>query len=150
MSPGWVEEPVPAARAAIPDGNAPLRELALPFEYAVLRVVPRVDRGEFANGAVLLYCQDAQFLGIRVRRDLTCLRALWPQVDLEAVGGALADAAAVAEGRASGEIGSADPGSRFRWLTAPRSVVVQPGPVHTGVTGDPVAELDRIADRMLG
>ena len=150
MRGGPIEESVSDDRAVSSVENASRASHVVPFEYAVLRVVPRVDRGEFVNGAVLLYCQDAQFLGIRVRLDLTCLRALWPQVDIEAVEGALADAAAVAEGRAGGEIGSADPGSRFRWLTAPRSVVVQPGPVHTGVTGDPVAELDRIAERMLG
>ena len=150
MSGGRVEEPVSGDRAAVSVESASRAANALPFEYAVLRVVPRVDRGEFVNGAVLLYCRDALFLGIRVRPDLTCVRALWSQVDIEAVEGALADAAAVAEGRAGGEIGSANPGSRFRWLTAPRSVVVQPGPVHTGVTGDPVAELERIAARMLG
>lgn len=123
----------------------------MPFEYAVLRVVPRVDRGEFVNGAVLLYCQAAGFLGARVREDLTCVHALWPAADLESIATALASAAAVAEGRPEGgEPAAGDAGTRFRWLTAPRSVVVQPGPVHTGVTGDPAAELDRIAARMLG
>ena len=150
MSGGWVDEPVSGDRAAMSIESASRSAKALPFEYAALRVVPRVDRGEFVTGAVLLYCRDAGFLGIRVRPDLTCVRALWPPADVEGIEGALADAAAVAEGRAGGGIGSADPGSRFRWLTAPRSVVVQPGPVHTGVTGDPVAELDRIAERMLG
>jgi hypothetical protein len=123
---------------------------SLPFEYAVLRVVPRVDRGEFVNGAVLLYCQQAGYLGVRVRADLGCVRALWPDADVETIAAALADAAAVAEGTVPAEVGRADPGRRFRWLTAPRSVVIQPGPVHTGLTGDPVAELDRIAARMLG
>jgi Protein of unknown function (DUF3037) len=120
------------------------------FEYAVLRVVPRVDRGEFVNGAVLLYCQSAGFLGIRVREDLACVRALSADADLDAIGAALGAAAAVAAGSAeAGEAGQEDPGRRFRWLTAPRSVVIQPGPVHTGVTDDPEAELDRIARRML-
>lgn len=122
----------------------------LPFEYAVLRIMPRVDRGEFVNGAILLYCQDTGFLGIRIRPDLACVQALWPQADIEAIGEALRAAAAVAEGRAGGVIDAEEAGSRFRWLTAPRSVVVQPGPVHTGVTDDPSAELDRIAERMLG
>ncbi|MCU0300067.1 MAG: DUF3037 domain-containing protein [Candidatus Nanopelagicales bacterium] len=121
----------------------------LPFEYAVVRVVPRVDRGEFVNGAVLLYCQHADYLGVRVRADLDCVRALWAQADVEAIEAALADVAAVAEGRAPGGVGESGPGRRFRWLTAPRSVVVQPGPVHTGVTEDPAGELDRIAARML-
>lgn len=125
--------------------------MAETFEYAVLRVVPRVDRGEFVNGAVLLYSQGPGFLGIRVRADLECVRALAPDADLEAIRGALAAAAAVATGAAdAGEAGLGDPGRRFRWLTAPRSVAVQPGPVHTGITDDPDAELDRIAQRMLG
>ncbi len=122
----------------------------LPFEYVVLRVVPRVDRGEFVNGAVLLYCQQADYLGVQVRTDLACVHALWPQADLEAIGAALASAAAVALGTAPGQAGQAEPGRRFRWLSAPRSAVVQPGPVHTGVTEDPARELDRIAARMLG
>jgi hypothetical protein len=123
----------------------------MPFEYAVLRVVPRVDRGEFINGAVLLYCQPAGFLGARVRGDLGCVRALAPAADVESISAALASAADVAEGRpGTGGAGAVDPGRRFRWLTAPRSVVIQPGPVHTGVTDDPAAELDRLAERMLG
>lgn len=121
------------------------------FEYAVLRIVPRVDRGEFVNGAVLLYSQAGQYLGIRVRADLACVRALAPDADVEAIGEALVSASAVACGDpAAGEAGHGDPGRRFRWLTAPRSAVIQPGPVHTGVTDDPAAELDRIAARMLG
>ena len=122
----------------------------MPFEYAVLRIVPRVDRGEFVNGAVLLYCQQADFLDMRVRADLSCVTALWPKSDLVAISDALAAARAVAQGsRDAGEAGLADPGRRFRWLTAPRSVVIQPGPVHTGVTEDPEAELDWIAEGML-
>jgi hypothetical protein len=120
------------------------------FEYAVLRVVPRVDRGESVNGAVLLYCQGREFLGVRVRADLGCVRALSPDADVAAIRDALEVAAAVAVGAPeAGEAGLADPGRRFRWLTAPRSAVIQPGPVHTGVTDDPEAELARIAARML-
>lgn len=124
---------------------------AAPFEYAILRVVPRVDRGEFVNGAVLLYCQSADYLGIRVRADLECVRTLWPQADLASIETALDAARAVAEAAPeAGPAGLADPGRRFRWLTAPRSAVIQPSPVHTGMTDDARAELDRIARRMLG
>ena len=112
--------------------------------------MPRVDRGEYVNGAVLLYCQQAQFLGMRIRSDLSCVTALWSKADVVAIGDALAAANAVAEGSLNaGEAGLADAGRRFRWLTAPRSVVIQPGPVHTGVTEDPEAELDWIAEGML-
>ena len=123
---------------------------AMAFEYAVLRIVPRVDRGEFVNGAVLLYCQQAGYLGIRVREDLECVRALWAQADVDAIGEALAGVAALVGSEGPGGSGRREPGRTFRWLTAPRSVVVQPGPVHTGVTADPAAELERIAARMLG
>lgn len=131
------------------------------FEYAVLRIVPRVDRGECVNGAVLLYCQAAGFLGVRLRDDLTCVQALAPDADLAAIEAALGGLAAVADRPGGAEPGGADPGwaepggagdpgRRFRWLTAPRSAVIQPGPVHTGVTTDPAAELDRLAALLMG
>ena len=83
----------------------------MPFEYAVLRIVPRVDRGEYVNGAVLLYCQQAEFLGMRIRADLSCVTALWSKADVVAIADALAAANAVAEGsRTVGEAGLADPG----------------------------------------
>jgi len=122
----------------------------MPFEYAVLRIVPRVDRGEFVNGAVLVYCQQADFLGMRVRADLSCASALWSKLDVVSIADALVAARAVAEGSpTAGEAGLADTGRRFRWLTAPRSVVIQPGPVHTGVTDNPEAELAWVAEAML-
>lgn len=115
------------------------------FEYAVLRVVPRVERGESLNGGVLLYCQAREFLGARVQLDRDRLHALDPSADAEAVEHALRTAAGIcaADGDA-GPAGEEDPGRRFRWLTAPRSTVVQPGPVHTGLTDDPEADLDRL------
>ena len=70
----------------------------MPFEYAVLRIVPRVDRGEYVNGAVLLYCQQVGFLGMRIRSDLSCVTALWSKADVVAIADALAAANAVAEG----------------------------------------------------
>ena len=122
----------------------------MPFEYAVLRVVPRVDRGEFVNGAVLLYCQQAAFLGMTVRTDLSPIGALWPQADLEAIVDALAAAREVAHGAASaGGAGQADPGRRFRWLTAPRSTIIQTSAVHCGFCTDPAAVLDRLLAGMV-
>lgn len=116
-----------------------------PFEYAVLQVVPRVERGERMNAGVLLYCQTLSFLGARVHLDATRLAALDPHTDPAAVGHALETAAGIcAADPTSGPAGLEDPGRRFRWLTAPRSTVVQPGPVHTGLTRDPAAELDRL------
>ena len=121
-----------------------------PFEYAVLRVVPRVDRGESMNAGVLLYCQARAFLGARVHLDVDRLRALDPTADHAAVEHALRTAAGVCTGdEDAGPAGEEDAGKRFRWLTAPRSTVVQPGPVHTGLTDDPDADLDRLLDRLV-
>ncbi len=115
------------------------------FEYAVLRVVPRVDRGELMNAGVLLYCRPLRYLGAGVDLDSDRVRALDPGADLPAIEHALAAVAAVCDQLpAAGEAGQQDIGRRFRWLTAPRSTVVQPGPVHTGLTADPPGELARL------
>jgi hypothetical protein len=115
------------------------------FEYAVLRVVPRVERGESLNAGVLLYCRQRDYLGSRVHLDADRLRALDPTADPDAIRRALQAAADVcAADPASGAAGREALGSRFRWLTAPRSTVVQAGPVHTGLTDDPDAEADRL------
>jgi hypothetical protein len=113
------------------------------FEYAVLRVVPRVDRGEAINAGVLVYCRPRRYLGARIDLDAERLRALDPAADVAGVRQALATIAAVCDDSA-GQPGLQDIGRRFRWLTAPRSTVVQPGPVHTGLTRDPEAEADRL------
>jgi hypothetical protein len=115
------------------------------FEYAVLRVVPRVDRGESMNAGVLLYCRPLDYLGSRMHLDVARLLALDPAADPSGVERALRAAADVcAAAPSAGPPGREDPGKRFRWLTAPRSTVVQPGPVHTGLTDDPDAEADRL------
>jgi len=110
------------------------------FEYAILRAVPRVERGESMNAGVIVYCRALDFLGSQVRLDRARLAALDPTADADAVTKAL-EAAADCALR-----GGDDIGRRFRWLTAPRSTVVQPGPVHTGLTTDPAAELTRLFD----
>ena len=115
------------------------------FEYAVLRVVPRVERGESLNAGVLVYCRQRDYLGSRVHLDVDRLRALDPTADPAAITAALLAAAEVcAASPAVGAAGREALGARFRWLTAPRSTVVQPGPVHTGLTADPDAEADRL------
>lgn len=108
------------------------------FEYAILRVVPRIERGESMNAGILLYCRPLDYLGSRVQLDRERLAALDPAADAEQVGRALAAAANCAVQ------GDDDIGRRFRWLTAPRSTVVQPGPIHTGLTADPAAEVQRL------
>ncbi len=116
-----------------------------PFEYAVLRVIPRVDRGEAMNAGVLIYCRPLWYLKARVELDVGRLLALDPAADVAAIERALAAIAAVcAEDPAAGQAGLQDIGKRFGWLTAPRSTVIQPGPVHTGLTADPDAEAERL------
>ena len=121
-----------------------------PFEYALLRVVPRPERGEFVNAGVVLYCPALRFLGARVHLDPERLRALDPKLDSEAV---LAHLEAVrtvcAGGQEAGLIGLLPPGERFGWLVAPRSTVVQPSPVHTGLADDPEKALEHFVRVMV-
>jgi len=123
----------------------------LGFQYVVLRCVPRVDREEFLNVGVVLYCQQADYLAARCRLDRDRLATLAPGLDLGAVGSALEAVEAVCRGDAStGEAGRSAMGTRFGFLKAPRSTVVQPGPVHGGSTVDPAAELEHLLDRLVG
>jgi hypothetical protein len=129
--------------------NTP-RATRMPFQYVVLRCVPRVDREEFVNVGVVLYCQEADFLQARCHVDAQRVTALAPEVDLVAVRSALAAVEAVCRGDASaGAAGRAAMGTRFGFVKAPRSTVVQPGPVHGGTTGDPARELDHLLDRLV-
>jgi hypothetical protein len=115
-----------------------------PFEYAVLRVVPRVERGEAINGGVLVYCRDLDYLGAAVHLDVDRLRALDPGADVAHVEAVLRSISDTSNANGSGPAAAEDIGRRFRWLTAPRSTVVQTGPVHTGLTTDPAAETERL------
>src|SRR5918997_315210 len=121
-----------------------------PFEYALLRVVPRPERGEFVNAGVVLYCPALRFLGARVHLDPKRLRVLDPKLDPEAV---LAHLEAVrtvcAGGSGAGPIGLLPPGERFGWLVAPRSTVVQPSPVHTGLADEPERALEHFVRVMV-
>jgi hypothetical protein len=122
----------------------------LPFQYVVLRCVPRVDREEFVNVGVVLYCQQADFLAARCHVVPEKLRAVDPSVDVDAVCSALHAVEAVCRGdEAAGAAGRAPMGTRFGFVKAPRSTVVQPGPVHGGTTDDPARELDHLLDRLV-
>ena len=121
-----------------------------PFEYALLRVVPRVERGEFVNAGVVLYCQEKRFLQAAIDLDPERLRALDPRLDPETVRAHLEAARRVcAGGPGAGPIGLLPPVQRFGWLVAPRSTVVQPGPVHTGLAEDPREALDHLLETMV-
>lgn len=120
------------------------------FEYALLRVVPRVERGERINAGVVLYCRARSFVRARTHLDEERLRALDPDVDVAGVRAALGAVERVCRGGSeAGQASREDAGRRFRWLIAPRSTVLQPGPVHTGLTGDPEAEVDRLLDLLV-
>ncbi|GAB3475295.1 DUF3037 domain-containing protein [Nocardiopsis coralliicola] len=120
------------------------------YEYAPIRVVPRLERGEQVNAGVIVYSQAARFLGARCVLDAGRLRALDPGADVEGVRKALAAVEMVCRGGAEAGPARTEPaGRRFRWLTAPRSTIVQPGPVHSGLAADPAAELDRLAAALL-
>lgn len=112
------------------------------FEYAVLQAVPRVHRGEVVNVGVVLYCQDLAFLDALSHLDPDRLRCLDSDVDLDAVAGALDAVCRAARGE--GPAGQEKLRVRFGWLTAPRSTIVRCGPIHTGKTTDPAAELQRL------
>ncbi|MGW3018365.1 DUF3037 domain-containing protein [Streptomyces longwoodensis] len=120
------------------------------FEYALLRVVPRVERGECVNAGVLVYCRARGYLGARTHLDEARLLALDPGADAAGVRAALGAVEVVCGGGdAAGQAAGDDPGRRFRWLVAPRSTIVQPGPVHTGLTTDPEAETERLLDLLV-
>ena len=121
------------------------------FQYVVLRCVPRVDREEFVNVGVVLYSQSADFLCAASQLREARLLALAPDLDLDAVRSALAAIEAVCCGEAEPAAGAGiSPGQRFGWLAAPRSTVVQPGPIHGGVTEDPNRQLRHLLDTLVG
>ncbi|MFF5160298.1 DUF3037 domain-containing protein [Streptomyces sp. NPDC000348] len=120
------------------------------FEYALLRVVPRIERGECVNAGVLVYCRPKSFVAARTHLDEARLLALDPKADVPGVRAALRAVEGVcAGGDAAGQAARDDAGRRFRWLIAPRSTIVQPGPVHTGLTADPAAEADRLLELLV-
>lgn len=120
------------------------------YDYAIVRVVPRVERGERINVGVILSCVDEAFLDARIELDTARLLALDPALDVDAVRAGLATIPAVcAGGPDAGPIGEMSPRDRFRWLVSPRSTVIQMSPVHTGRTHDPAAALDRLLDTMV-
>ena len=122
------------------------------FEYAVLRVAPRVERGELVNVGVVLFCRTRRFLGVRVElgdRQAAALRALAPDIDLDAIRAHLASIQAILAGdAAAGTIADLDAPERFRWATSPSSTVIQPSDVHGGVTDDPAASLDELFEQL--
>jgi Protein of unknown function (DUF3037) len=120
------------------------------FQYAVLKVIPHVERGECLNAGVVLFCRRLAFLGARTGLDGAALHALAPDCDASGVRAHLHALERVAAGAPDGgPIAALEPSERFHWLTAPSSTVVQPSAVHTGMTSDPAAELDHLFERLV-
>lgn len=120
------------------------------YDYAIIRIVPRVERGEQINVGVILSCVDDDFLEARIELDEERLRAIDATLDLESLRDSLAIIPAVCRGGAeAGPIGALPPRGRFRWLASPRSTVIQMSPVHTGRTRDPIAALERLMQTMV-
>ena len=122
----------------------------LPYQYVVLRCVPRVDREEFLNVGVVLYCQAAEVLAAAWHVQPSRIEALAPDLSVPHLCDHLAFVDGVCAGdERGGEAGQQPLGQRFGFLKAPRSTVLQPGPVHGGMTTDPRAELERLLDRLV-
>lgn len=120
------------------------------FEYAIIRIVPRIERGEFINSGVILFCRSRRFLDARILLDLQRLTALAPQADQEQIREHLTHIPIVcAGGAAAGPIGLLPHHERFRWLVAPRSTIIQSSPVHAGLCIEPQDEIERLMSRMV-
>jgi len=120
------------------------------FDYAILRVVPRVEREEFVNAGVILFCLERDYLAARVALDEERVRALFPAADLAAIREHLQAVPRIcAGGEGSGPIGELSRRERFHWLVAPRSTVIQVSPVHAGLCEDPERALEHLLDRMV-
>lgn len=120
------------------------------FDYAVVRVVPRVEREEFLNAGVILFCSEADFLDARVELAVDRLRALAPGLDAALIAPHLEAIPRIAAGGpAGGPIGRLSRRERWHWLVAPRSTIVQVSPVHAGLCQDPAQALRRLFERMV-
>lgn len=123
----------------------------LAYQYVVLRCVPRPDREEFVNVGVVLFCEATSFLQVACQVDEERLLALDARLDLAQVRAGLDFVAAVCAGDARAGTAAAAPlGQRFGFLKAPRSTVIQPGPVHGGLTEDPARQLEHLLERLVG
>jgi Protein of unknown function (DUF3037) len=120
------------------------------YDYAIIRVVPKVEREEFVNAGVIVSCPARGFLEARIELDESRLIALDPTLDVETIRAHLASIPTVcAGGEQAGPIGRLSQRERFHWLVAPRSTIIQTSPVHAGCCKDPAAVLERLLDTMV-
>jgi hypothetical protein len=120
------------------------------YDYAIVRLTPRVERGETINVGVILSCPEREFLDARIAIEETRVRALDPAFDLEAARAHLDAIPLICQGgAAAGPLGGLSQRARFHWLVAPRSTIIQVSPVHTGRTDDPPAALERLVETLV-
>lgn len=120
------------------------------FDYAIVRVVPHVERGEFVNVGVILFCRTRRYLEAKIELDRRRVLAIAPQLDLDEVTEHLSVIPRVAAGgKAAGPIGQLPLADRFHWLVAPRSAMIQISPVHCGRCADPATTLERLMDQLV-
>lgn len=120
------------------------------FDYAAIRVVPRVEREEFLNAGMILFCPERKFLGVRTHLDAERLRALWPTIDIEEIRRHLEAFVRVAEGSPdAGPIARLSQRERFHWLVAPRSTIIQVSAVHSGICEEPLAKLEQLFETLV-
>jgi hypothetical protein len=116
-----------------------------PFEYAVVRIVPDIEREEFLNAGLILFCRPRQYLRARTALDTDALGAVHSESDVDAIDEQLRYVEAVADGKLdAAPFRSMSQSERFHWLTTPRSTLVQPGPLHAGLSDDPDATFDHL------
>jgi Protein of unknown function (DUF3037) len=121
-----------------------------PYLYAIIRVVPRVERGESLNAGVVLLCRSRRYLGASMALDEARLAALAPECDVEAVRPHLDAIESIARGDvAAGPMATLTIAERFHWLVAPSSTIIQPSAVHTGLTDDPAGELEHLVTTLV-
>ncbi len=118
-----------------------------PFDYAIFRVVPCVEREEFINVGAILFCRTQRFLAAKINLDRRRLAALTPQLDLALIRAELDLIPRICEG--AGPIGKLSQAERFHWLVSPRSTMIQVSPVHCGLCTDPAATLEHLMDSMV-
>lgn len=120
------------------------------YDYALIRVVPSVERGECLNVGVILFCRRSDFLGALIHLDTQRLAALAPHLDLDELHRHLEEIPRICKGgKEAGSLGQLTQSERFHWLVSPRSTIIQPSPVHSGLCDDPEAALQHLLKTMV-